>query len=123
MYIIPYCVLPDKNIKGCKSKTIMVFLSNGGKSLWKTDDNTCDMETIQKEYLEANGFFGTVTKKENYILCEVQNINFNEYYTWLETEEECWRPFFYIEEKAWKYTLESVKVGPLNGNELLNLFL
>ncbi len=114
MYILPYVL--DKQ-KASQSefciKTLWLFLSQRGKSLWETDETTpLTREFVQDEYLTPNGFLGSIREfNETFCLFEVDQTrtNIKDFYMWLEKtaseEDTVWRPFFQItgnESYAWE---------------------
>ncbi len=114
MYILPYVLEKQKASQSefC-IQTLWLFLAKKGKVLWETDEKTNVTEDfVQKEYLEPNGFFGTMKHFTNTIcLFEVDptKTNIKEFYMWcdkdVKEEDTVWRPFFKItghESYAWE---------------------
>ena len=109
MFIIPYILQPAKiSQTEFALSTLWVFMSDGGKTIWETDEDTCSEEEILEEYILANGFKGrALGVKDGCYLFEVddETTKLSEFYSWTDftkKEEEpsgyTWRPFFWIDD-------------------------
>ena len=109
MLLLPYVLHKVSHEKAQFQMWILwVFLTNGGTHVWETDEETPDQEFVVSEYLEPNGFLGTVKLfTKNVCLYEIDpaKTNFSDFYLWndfLRKNEEIpagcdiWRPFFWI---------------------------
>jgi hypothetical protein len=108
MYIIPY-VLEDsiESKSDFTLQKIWLFLSHGGKQLWKIQDKI-SKETIIKEYLEENGFYGNVTYSDSeYIYYKVNTNKTQMSDFWFLFDEgandsmDLWRQFYWIPGEEW----------------------
>ena len=100
MFILPY-IRKDPCSTEVPLTQLWLFLAQGGTQVWKTDEQTPTPEYIVREYLEANGLYGTACVKGDCLYYEIDTIktNKNSFYTWLDEgveELECWRPFFWL---------------------------
>ena len=124
MYLLPYLLeKPKVSSSEFTLHTLWLFLAKGGQALWKveTSDLQKKPQVLQKEYLEENGIFGTITCVKGdilYFCVDSNKTKRNDFYNWLDegvTEEtEVWRPFFWIEDTqkestpwGWKGCAES----------------
>ena len=95
MYLIPYVR---------KSGLSLVFLSDGGKRLWETEE-VLPAEEYVTEYFEPNGLRGRLlpSPRQDVILFEVDMTmtRMEEFYSLLDenvpTGADVWRPFFWVE--------------------------
>jgi hypothetical protein len=95
MYLIPYVR---------KTGLSLVFLSDGGKRLWETEETLAPEEYIQ-EYFEPNGLRGRLqpSPRKDVILFEVDTAmtRLEEFYSLLDETVpagvDLWRPFFWVE--------------------------
>jgi hypothetical protein len=125
MYILPY-VLEDykQGTSEFAIRTLWLFLTQHGKSVWETDEKgKVSQSFVVKEYLHANGFYGTVTcVKKNTLFFKVDpsKTNMDNFYMWNDEEvgeEEVWRPFFWIDNKTmennqhWGWKEQTQKLG------------
>lgn len=112
MFICPYVLKKEKSIW-----TAWIFLTDGGKTLWKTDEETLNTQEILDQYLIPNGFHGTVKcVKDTILYYEVNAECMDTFYTWhdyLKTgilpSQDIWRPFLlYTEDpEAWMAEIHS----------------
>jgi hypothetical protein len=135
MILIPY-YLREKSLSiGCKLTTMWLFLADSGKQPWTIDDDT---DTLEKEYCNDNGIFGSVSRpKEGVILYKVdtEKTNIDDFHTWSDvlagaTPDHAWRPFFWlgdigqnlgdIDRWGWKEEI-SLKLGTLSLAELWDM--
>ena len=107
MFILPYYIEePVQSKAGFQLWKAWVFLANGGKQVWETDEDCSEKEVIDG-YLTPNGFFGKTVKKGDCLLIQIsKNTDFSELYTWkefLEAEKDVpnvpvLRPLFWVGE-------------------------
>lgn len=85
---------------------LSLFLANGGRVCWQTDEKTVTEEELCKEYLEPNGL---VPKKiyftSNMVFVEIDLLQtkLENFYTWEEAYQsrqryECWRNFYFFKD-------------------------
>jgi hypothetical protein len=105
MILIPY-YLTEKSLSiGCKLTTMWLFMADSGKHLWNIDG---DEKSIEKDYCNDNGIFGTLSKpKENIFLYKVntEKTTITDFHTWSDvlggaTPDHAWRPFFWLGERV-----------------------
>ena len=95
MFLVPYIR---------KSGLSLVFLSDGGKRLWETEETLVPEEYV-KEYFEPNGLRGRLrsSPRKDVILFEVDTstTRLEEFYSMLDETvpmgADVWRPFFWLE--------------------------
>jgi len=110
MYIIPYVLeSPIQSKSDFTLQKIWLFLSNGGKHLWHIQ-NENSTEIIVKEYLEENGFYGTVTFTDSeYIYYRVDTTKTKMKDFWFLFDEgvndstDLWRVFYWIPSEEWSW--------------------
>jgi hypothetical protein len=96
--IIPYYKRTKKG-DSIDITVLWIFMKDGGKTIWKTDEE-CTQEKVIREYIEENGFIGKITKyTENSLYYEIdtEKTNMENYYRWLDDGSEdmdIWRPWF-----------------------------
>lgn len=128
MYILPYILKPPCSTE-IPLTQLLLFMTNGGKDIWKTDEEKASfdtLDTLYSEYLEPNGFFGKVTIKGDCAFVEVdqKRIRLDDYYFWTDDnveDKECWRPFFYLgssgESWGWDELVREVRFGAFGSLE------
>jgi hypothetical protein len=90
MFIIPYYL--DETVKSSSEFKLWkawVFLANGGKQVWETDE-PCSVKEVVDNYLTPNGFLGTVvhsTKTCVYFKID-KSMDLSNLYTWKEFLEK-----------------------------------
>ena len=118
MYIIPYYIKADGN-----TKITWIFLSQGGKKAWKTDEpGTLTKKFIENTYLIPNGFVGkTICVKGDalYFLVDPAAMAMGDFYTWTEflkagkpipSNIDIWRPFVWVDDEGWSKEAESAPI-------------
>ena len=100
MYILPY-LRKNPGASSLPLTQLWLFLTKGGKQVWQTEPQDTDPQSIVREYLEANGLYGTAHVKGDclYYAIDPTITNIQSFYTWLDDgveELECWRPFFWL---------------------------
>jgi hypothetical protein len=111
MKLVPY-ILTQKELEHFTITRIALFLSHGGKSIWKADTPTSTLLTkkeILDEYCIPNGFVVDsisidAQNKIAYIQVNKEKTNLSEFYTWDEAyvhagKPECWRHFYFVKDK------------------------
>jgi hypothetical protein len=109
MKLVPY-ILSQKELQHFTITRIALFLSHGGKSIWKTDTTALlSTKEILDEYCEPNGFVVDsikidTQKKIAYIQVNKEKTKLSEFYTWDEAylhvgKPECWRRFYFVKDK------------------------
>jgi len=108
MYILPYKKIIKKDLN-----ILWVFLTGKGTRVWETDEKNISLEQVKKEYLEPNGFVGSVTIINNVVLCEMDTIDFNTFYLYTDTDEadDIWVPFFMLNNAGWEVEAEKKVLG------------
>jgi hypothetical protein len=126
MFIIPYYIEESKSKAGFKMWKAWVFLANGGKEIWETDED-CSAQEVIEEYLTPNGFTGKTLEKNGCLLMTIdKSTDFSELYTWKEFLQQekgvpavpVLKPFFWIgdtpgivDDWGWNEQCESVNLG------------
>jgi hypothetical protein len=119
MYIIPYYIKSHGN-----TKISWVFLSQGGKKAWKTDETgTLTKKFIETTYLIPNGFVGKTSCVKGdalYFQVDPATMAMGDFYTWTEflnagmpipSDIDIWRPFVFLEgDEGWKKEAESASL-------------
>jgi hypothetical protein len=119
MYIIPYYIKSHGN-----TKISWVFLSQGGKKAWKTDETgTLTKKFIETTYLIPNGFVGKTSCVKGdvlYFQVDPAAMAMGDFYTWTEflnagmaipSDIDIWRPFVFLEgDEGWKKEAESASL-------------
>jgi hypothetical protein len=121
MKVLPF-YLKQKQSKGqlCMTK-LSVFLANGGRVCWQTDEKTVTKEQLVEEYLEPNGLVPLNIYMENsMILVQIdpEKTILDNFYTWEEVYQkkqryECWRNFYFF-----KDTMNAEWFTPKDTNDL-----
>jgi len=109
MYIIPYYIQDQGS-----TKIAWVFLSQGGKKAWKTDEpGALTNKFIETNYLIPNGFIGKSMCVKGgclYFRVDPAAMNIADFYTWTDflkigkpipSEIEIWRPFIWFDDEGW----------------------
>ena len=101
MYILPYIRKQQDAPSSLPLTQLWLFLANGGRQVWQTDSGDSDPKVIVREYLEANGLYGTPYVKGDclYYAIDSNRTNIQSFYNWLDDgveELEVWRPFFWL---------------------------
>lgn len=101
MYILPYFRKAPNPSDTLPFTQLWLFLAKGGTQVWKTDEAKPSKEYVVREYLEANGLYGTGFVKGDCLYYEVDTTRTNKqsFYTYLDegvADLECWRPFFWL---------------------------
>jgi|LauGreDrversion4_2_1035121.scaffolds.fasta_scaffold323544_2 hypothetical protein len=118
MYIIPYYIREQY-----KGRIFWVFLSQGGKKGWKTDETgTLTNKFIETNYLIPNGFVGkSICVKGDclYFRVDPGAMNMGDFYTWTEflkagkpipSDIDIWRPFVWVDDDGWSKEAESASI-------------
>jgi len=118
MYIIPYYIREQD-----KGRIFWVFLSQGGKKGWKTDETgTLTNKFIETNYLIPNGFVGkSICVKGDclYFRVDPGAMNMGDFYTWTEflkagkpipSDIDIWRPFVWVDDEGWSKEAESAPI-------------
>ena len=132
MFIVPYILEPYHTSKSeFKIWISWIFMVNGGKAIWETDEDSIGEREVVKQYLEPNNLFGTVKYCDsNVLLLEIdaKRTKFSEFYNWTDMLEgripasnaiELWRPWMWIGESAfgntdswgWKQEVDAIPLG------------
>ena len=85
---------------------LAVFLANGGKQCWQTDEPTVTKQQLLDDYLLPNGLVPlTIHFTDKLILVQIDPVqtNLQEFYTWEEAYKhrqrpECWRNFYFFKD-------------------------
>jgi len=109
MYIIPYYLVPPKSSGDFKLWTAWVFMRNGGKDLWETDEKgVVANKTVIKNYLTENGFVGRcvcVKGGSMYFKVDPAAMKMGDFYKLTDFigkgqavpgDTDIWRPFFWV---------------------------
>jgi hypothetical protein len=130
MYILPY-VLEDYKQSNSEFaiRTLWLFLTQQGTALWETDEKgKVSNSFVVKEYLHANGIYGTVKcVKHNTLFYQVdtKKTNLDNFYMWNDESgnDEVWRPFFWIREEqqhwGWKEQTQQVTFGNFGSLDMI----
>jgi hypothetical protein len=118
MYIIPYYIREQD-----KGRIFWVFLSQGGKKGWKTDETgTLTNKFIETNYLIPNGFVGkSICVKGDclYFRVDPGAMNMGDFYTWTEflkagkpipSDIDIWRPFVWVDDEGWSKDADSAPI-------------
>jgi len=118
MYIIPYYI--KEQVGG---RIFWVFLSQGGKKGWKTDEpGTLTNKFIETNYLIPNGFVGkSICVKGGclYFRVDPAAMNMSDFYTWTDfmkagkpipSDIDIWRPFVWVDDEGWSKEAESAPI-------------
>ena len=118
MYIIPYYIREQD-----KGRIFWVFLSQGGKKGWKTDEpGNLTNKFIETNYLIPNGFVGkSICVKGDclYFRVDPGAMNMGDFYTWTEflkagkpipSDIDIWRPFVWVDDEGWSKEAESAPI-------------
>ena len=118
MYIIPYYI--KEQVGG---RIFWVFLSQGGKKGWKTDEpGNLTNKFIETNYLIPNGFVGkSICVKGDclYFRVDPGAMNMGDFYTWAESlkagkpipsDIDIWRPFVWVDDEGWSKEAESAPI-------------
>lgn len=132
MFIVPYILEPYHTSKSeFKIWITWIFMANGGKTVWETDEKDIGPEEVLKVYLKGNNLFGTLTAcTQNVMLYEIdtKKTKFADFYNWNDilsgklaasTDTEVWRPWMWIGESrfgekdtwGWKDEVEEISLG------------
>lgn len=129
MFIVPYYIETTKSQFEFKLTTLWLFLTNEGTTVWETDEKKPTADFILREYLTPNGFYGKVKCiKENTLYFEIdtEKTKIQNFYNWIDdlTNEEVWRPFFYVSDNdfskncwGWKEMNETNMLGSFGSIE------
>jgi hypothetical protein len=139
MFIVPFFAKDSvKSSAGFSIETVWVFLTEGGTSVWETEEKSCSNKFIIDNYLTPNGLFGKVWKTTTNTLFFEINLNLTkieDFYSWtdfLKTESpipeqtELFRPFIWVggggkdDDWGWIEECQGVSLGKF-GN-LANLW-
>lgn len=85
---------------------VSVFLANGGRVCWQTDEKTVTKEQLVEEYLEPNGLVPlNIYMEDSIILVQIdpEKTILDNFYTWEEVYQkkqryECWRHFYFFKD-------------------------
>jgi len=118
MHIVPYYIREQE-----KGRIFWVFLSQGGKKAWKTDEpGTLTNKFIETNYLIPNGFVGkSICVKGDclYFRVDPGAMNMGDFYTWTEflkaskpipSDIDIWRPFVWVDDEGWSKEAESAPI-------------
>ena len=119
MYIIPYYIKAEGN-----TKITWVFLSQGGKKAWKTDEpGSLTKKFIETTYRIPNAFVGKTSCVKGdvlYFQVDPAAMAMGDFYTWTEflksgkpipSDIDIWRPFVFLEgDEGWKKEAESASL-------------
>ena len=118
MHIVPYYIREQE-----KGRIFWVFLSQGGKKAWKTDESgTLTNKFIETNYLIPNGFVGkSICVKGDclYFRVDPGAMNMGDFYTWTEflkagkpipSDIDIWRPFVWVDDDGWSKEAESAPI-------------
>lgn len=118
MHIVPYYIREQE-----KGRIFWVFLSQGGKKAWKTDEpGTLTNKFIETNYLIPNGFVGkSICVKGDclYFRVDAGAMNMGDFYTWTEflkagkpipSNIDIWRPFVWVDDEGWSKEAESAPI-------------
>ena len=118
MYIIPYYI--HEQLGG---RIFWVFLSQGGKKGWKTDEiGTLTNKFIENNYLIPNGFVGkSICVKGDclYFRVDPSAMKMSDFYTWTEflkmgkpipSDIDIWRPFVWVDDEGWNNEAEKAPI-------------
>jgi hypothetical protein len=118
MYIVPYYIHEQD-----KGRIFWVFLSQGGKKAWKTDEpGTLTNKFIESNYLIPNGFVGkSICVKGDclYFRVDPGAMNMGDFYTWTEflkagkpipSDIDIWRPFVWVDDDGWSKEADSAPI-------------
>lgn len=110
MKLFPYFLTKQQ---GALQKTrLTVFLANGGRRLWETEEPTVTKKELLDNYLELNGIYANhihFSKGIIYIEIDPEKTSLSDFYTWEEAHKhpqkpECWRHFYFFQDSlnaAW----------------------
>jgi hypothetical protein len=104
MYIIPFYTRTKSGeiTKSIELTVAWIFMKENGKKIWKTEGSSDSVEEIVKEYMNENGFYGTVKEvlgNTIYFQVDTEKTQVNDYYRWLDDVDETtdiWRPWFFF---------------------------
>jgi hypothetical protein len=112
MYILPYAIVPV-NSKEFDANVLWLFMSEGGQTLWETDET--DPDILIREHLLENGFRGDFKGvKEGVCLFEVEPGCMRDFYTILNAEDDSadvWRPFFLVNSPDYGWDTQISSLG------------
>jgi hypothetical protein len=132
MYIVPYYLVPSTKSEetGFHMWTAWIFLRNGGKDLWETDEKgTVPNKTVIKKYLTENGFAGQCTCVKGdimYFKVDCSAMKMSDFYKLTDfigagkpvpNDIDIWRPFFWVgeerlgEDDAYSWNTEAALAG------------
>lgn len=85
---------------------LTLFLSNGGKSIWQTEEATVTEKQLKEDYLEPNGFvWKRIVQTPTCFFVEIDSkkTSLQDFYTWEEAQKsgkrvECWRSFYFFKD-------------------------
>jgi hypothetical protein len=85
---------------------LTLFLANGGKALWQTEETTVTEKQLKEEYLEPNGFvWKQIVQTPDVFYGEIdsQKTPLQDFYTWEDAQKskdrvECWRSFYFFKD-------------------------
>ena len=102
MKLFPYLLTKKE---GTLTKTkLTVFLAQGGRRLWETNETTITQRELLEYYLEPNDLHADhihFAKDIIYIKINPEKTKLDEFYSWEETNKmqqkpECWRNFYFF---------------------------
>jgi len=130
MYIIPYILEPYHTSKSeFKLWITWIFMVNGGKAVWETDEKSIGANEVVKEYLEPNSLFGNVKFCDSNVLLfeiDTKRTKFSDFYNWndmldgrVADSAELWRPWMWVGDTemggkdswGWKQEMETLSLG------------
>jgi hypothetical protein len=132
MFIIPYILEPYHTSKSeFKIWITWIFMVNGGKAIWETDETSIGEREVVKQYLEPNNIYGTVKFCNSDVLLveiDTKRTKFSEFYNWNDmlqdritdvASTELWRPWMWIGESefgnkdswGWKQEVDTIPLG------------
>lgn len=109
MFIVPFFYTSRTN-GDLKMYRLTIFLSDGGKSGWKTDEEYQTAGQIETEYLNPNGIYMVDCIIENdiaWVKVDKTKTNMIDFYTYNEIVKnstataitECWRNFYFFRDE------------------------
>ena len=106
MKVLPFFL---KRVQGqLQMVHLSLFLSNGGRTLWQTDEASLSQKDLEREYLLLNGLIPSkviVEKDTAFVQIDPTQTKLADFYSWEEAykhpqKPECWRSFYFFKDST-----------------------